>query len=170
MRGKSLALLVLALGCGLVASLGITQVLAHRGDQPAPLDTVPIYVAIADIPQGTLPGDETVRLEPWPKEKVPLGALTKQEEAKGRRARYKIFKGQPILDPMLLPAGDAELDAQIPKGLRVVPVPVSPEAIHSGLVCPARDATWRSSSVRTRASASARPSAKPSLKTSACSR
>lgn len=86
MRGKSLALLVLALGCGLVASLGITQVLAHRGDQPAPLDTVPIYVAIADIPQGTLPGDETVRLEPWPKEKVPLGALTKQEEAKGRRA------------------------------------------------------------------------------------
>ena len=33
MRAKSIALLVLALGCGLVASLGITQVMAKRGDE-----------------------------------------------------------------------------------------------------------------------------------------
>ena len=52
MRGKSLALLVLALGCGLVASLGITQVLAKRGDPSAPSDTTPVYVAKADIATG----------------------------------------------------------------------------------------------------------------------
>ncbi len=35
MRPKSLALLLLALGCGLVASIGITQVMATRNAGPA---------------------------------------------------------------------------------------------------------------------------------------
>jgi pilus assembly protein CpaB len=37
---------------------------------------------------------------------------------------------------MLLHAGEISIDAQIPPGMRVVPVPVNPEAIHSGLVQP----------------------------------
>ena len=35
MRAKSVFLLMLALGCGLVASIGITQVMAKRNVQPA---------------------------------------------------------------------------------------------------------------------------------------
>jgi pilus assembly protein CpaB len=136
MRGKSLALLVLALGCGLVASLGITQVLARRGEQAAPVDTVPIYVAKADIAQGSLTGDDSVKLEQWPKDHVPTGALSRKEDIEGRRARYKIFPNQPILDPMLMHAGEVSLDAQIPKGLRVVAIPVGIETIQSGLVAP----------------------------------
>ena len=34
MRPKSLALLLLALGCGLVASIGITEVMARRNAEP----------------------------------------------------------------------------------------------------------------------------------------
>ena len=52
MKGKSLALLVLALGCGLVASLGITQVLPNAAAIRAPSDTTPVYVAKADIATG----------------------------------------------------------------------------------------------------------------------
>ena len=50
--------------------------------------------------------------------------------------RQKIYAGEPIIDPKLLARGQVPTDGLVPKGLRVVPVPVGPEAIHSGLVLP----------------------------------
>ncbi|MEI8371893.1 MAG: Flp pilus assembly protein CpaB [Planctomycetota bacterium] len=136
MRGKSLALLVLSLGCGIVAALGITQVLAKRGDSPAPSDTTPLYVAKADIAVGSVLTQESVKLEQWPKDRVPTGAVIRQEDVDGRRTRQKIYAGEPIIEPKLLTHGQVPIDGLVPKGLRVVPVPVSSEAIHSGLVLP----------------------------------
>ena len=54
MRAKSMALLMLALGCGLIASIGITQLLAERNAKPQVLsgETVSVYVATKDIPLG----------------------------------------------------------------------------------------------------------------------
>ena len=134
MRGKSLALLILALGCGLVASLGITQVL-KRGDSP-PSDTTPVYVAKADIATGSLINEENTKAEQWPKDRVPAGAIVRPEDLAGRRARQKIFAGEPIIDPKLLAHGQVPTDSMVPKGLRVVAVSVGPEAIHGGLVLP----------------------------------
>ncbi len=136
MKGKSLALLVLSLGCGIVAALGITQVLAKRGDSLAPSETMPLYVAKADIATGSFITQESVKLEQWPKDRVPAGAVIRQEDIDGRRARQKIYAGEPIIEPKLLAHGHSPIDGLVPKGLRVVPVPVSAEAIHSGLVLP----------------------------------
>jgi len=116
--------------------LGITQVLAKRGDSPAPSETTPIYVAKADIVTGSLISQENVKLEQWPKDRVPVGAVTRQEDIEGRRARQKIYAGEPIIEPKLLTHGQVPIDGMVPKGLRVVPVSVSLEAIHSGLVLP----------------------------------
>ena len=99
MRGKSLALLILALGCGLVASLGITQVLARRGEQAPPAETLPVYVAKADIPSGMLAGDDVVKVEQWPKEHVPAGALSKKEDIQARRARTRSLPGSRFSTP-----------------------------------------------------------------------
>ena len=45
MRPKSLILLLLALGCGLVASIGISQVLDRRNHHAEPaVEKEPIYV------------------------------------------------------------------------------------------------------------------------------
>jgi len=134
MRGKSLALLVLALGCGLVASLGITQVL-KRGDSP-PSDTTPVYVAKVDIATGSLITEDNTKAEQWPKDRVPIGAIVRHEDLAGRRARQKIYAGEPMIEPKLLLRGQVPTDGLVPTGLRVVPVPVSSEAIHSGLVLP----------------------------------
>ena len=46
MRPKSLILLALALGCGLIASIGISQVLDSKNNKPAVVETTPIYVAL----------------------------------------------------------------------------------------------------------------------------
>jgi len=51
MRAKSFALLILALGCGLVASIGITQVISKK--DPGPVvpseDEVTIFIAGEDV-------------------------------------------------------------------------------------------------------------------------
>jgi Flp pilus assembly protein CpaB len=52
MRPKSLLLLALALGCGLVASIGISQVMDRNGNSQTKLETVPIYVAVHNINLG----------------------------------------------------------------------------------------------------------------------
>ena len=140
MRTKSLLLLMLALGCGLVASIGITQVMAKRnaGAPAAVDDTVTIFVALEDIPTGNQVTAEALKLEPWPKDKIPPGALMKIEEVEGRRAKSKIYAGSPLLDNQLLSKGVSQGGAgtQVPPGYRVVSVRVDNESGASNLIRP----------------------------------
>lgn len=128
MRTKSIILLLLALGCGVVASVGVKQVLATRESTVArPFgDMQAIIVAAEDIPMGDPVKIEQIKLEDWPKSKVPEGALTKLDDVEGRRPKTKIYKGAPILEDQLLAKGavDAGAAPWIPKGYRVVSVRV----------------------------------------------
>jgi pilus assembly protein CpaB len=116
--------------------LGITQVLAKRGDPSASGDLTPVYVARDDIATGSLITQDNAKVEQWPKDRVPTGAVVRLEDIDGRRARQKIYAGEPMIEPKLLGRGQVPTDSLVPKGLRVVPVPVGLEAIHSGLVLP----------------------------------
>lgn len=140
MRGKSLALLVLALGCGLVASIGVTQVIARRHvEAPAPeVDTESIFVALEDVGMGDLLTSQVLKLEPWPKGKIPDGAFTKIEDVEGRRARTKLFAGEPIIERKLLKKGESSggISPLIPKGMRVVSVKVDLVSGGGGLILP----------------------------------
>ncbi len=79
---------------------------------------------------------ENVTLEQWPKDRVPAGTVIRQEDLDGRRARQKIYAGEPMIEPKLLARGQSPIDGMVPRGLRVVPVAVGLEAIHGGLVLP----------------------------------
>jgi pilus assembly protein CpaB len=139
MRPKSLILLVLALGCGLVAAIGINQVLANRPvEQAADVgETVPIFVALMDIGLGDPLTPQVLKLEEWPKMKVPPGALMHLEDVEGRRARTKFYGGEPIIEAKLFAKGDQGSGATdlIPKGFRVVSVKVD-DVSGSGLILP----------------------------------
>jgi pilus assembly protein CpaB len=127
MRAKSAVLLLLALGCGLVAAIGVTQVISKdTGSTPQTADTSPIIVALRDIAPGELITPQLVRAEPWPKEKVPGGALGKVEDVQGCRARTEILEGEPIREQKLLGKGVTQQTPTdyIPKGYRVVGVKV----------------------------------------------
>jgi pilus assembly protein CpaB len=136
MRGKSLALLALALGCGLVASLGITQVMAKRNDPVADMETV--LVAAKDIPTGGQITAPMLKLEQRPKEQVSPGALNRIEDVEGRRARAELFAGDIILEQKLLgkDATGRGADALVPKGYRVVSVRVDAVSGGAGLLLP----------------------------------
>ncbi len=139
MRPKSLILLVLALGCGLVAAIGINQVLANRpvAQVTDSGETVPIFVALTDIGLGDPLTPQVLKLEEWPKMKVPPGALMHLEDVEGRRARTKFYGGEPIIEAKLFAKGDQASGATdlIPKGYRVVSVKVD-DVSGSGLILP----------------------------------
>ena len=110
MQSKSLIMLIVALGCGVVAAMGITQVMANRsgGSTAEPVETESVYVALADIELGKALTAEVLKLEEWPKDKIPAGALSKFEDVDGRRPKTKLFAGEPILDAKLLVKGESD--------------------------------------------------------------
>ncbi len=137
MRPKSLILIVIALGCGLVASIGISQVIENRSGDTAVAPTEKIYVAIADVAVGEPLNAQMVKLEEWPKDKIPLGAVRKLEDIEGRRPLTRLFPGEPILQAKL--AGLNQIfgaSEKIPKGQRVVSVKVTMDSSASGLLKP----------------------------------
>ena len=132
MRPKSLMLLALALGCGLIASIGISQVMDRKGG--AAVETEPIYVASADINVGDAITSEMVKIEDWPKSKIPPGAVREFEELEGQRPKSKVFSGSPILEQMLGGAGLAS--RTIPIGMRAISVKLGQNAVGAELLTP----------------------------------
>ncbi len=135
MRPKSLLLLALALGCGLVASIGISQVMDRP--QAVSLETAPVYVAKHNINLGDPINKEMLVLQEWPKDKVPRGAIANLEDLEGRRPRTAIIEGEPILEGKLLEVGQvADPITQLPKGMRLKTVAVDAEKSAGGLLGP----------------------------------
>lgn len=135
MRPKSLVLLALALGCGLVASIGISQVL--DGTKPAAVETSPIYVALKNINVGDPVTEQTVSLEEWPTDKIPVGAVSKWDDLEERRPRSTIYQGEPILDSKLLGKGQTNDPIKgVPKGMRLYTVSVDARKSAAGLLSP----------------------------------
>jgi len=140
MRPKSLILIAIALGCGLVASIGISQVMDSRANNngPAAMETAKILVAAYEVNVGEIIEAGMLKVEEWPRDKIPEGATTKLEEAVGERPRQRIFVGEPILEQKLIGAGDQADDAstRLRKGYRAVTVKVTEDAVVAGLLKP----------------------------------
>jgi pilus assembly protein CpaB len=136
MRPKSLVLLALAAGCGLIASIGISQVI-DSNKRGAPEETVPIYVALQNINLGDPIDDGMLSLQEWPKGKIPLGSITKWEDIEDRRPRTTIFQGEPLLDGKLLPKGHSQDPiSAIPKSHRLKTISVDARKSAAGLLSP----------------------------------
>jgi len=137
MRPKSLILLALALGCGLVASIGISQVLESRRNQKtAGAEQTDVLVALTDIERNAELSPKNVELKPWPKDRLPEGAITKIEDVIGRRPSTRIIKGEPILEGKLGTGETASrASMEIPAGYRAVPVRIE-NAQNTGLILP----------------------------------
>ena len=138
MRSKSILLLTLALGCGLVASIGISQVMDRTKAAPTSTgETEAIIVALTDINPHDLITPQQIKLEEWPKDRIPAGAIRKLEDLQGKRSRQKLYKDEPILTAKLMGSDEREGAAGlIPKGYRVVSVRVDAVTGASSLILP----------------------------------
>lgn len=132
MRTKSLVLIIIALGCGLVASIGISEVLKKQPSGGA-LETEPILVAAIDIDIGKKLDAQNVKIEEWPKGKVPEGAMHTLEEVEDNYTRARLYAGEPILAAKLMDRNNEP--APIPEGYRAIPVKVDLDTV-VGLIQP----------------------------------
>lgn len=134
MKMKSVMLLVVAVGCGLVALLGVQQVLSgDRGDQ---IERVRVLVARAEIDPGIPLDKDNVVFREVAKESVPDNAVTKLEEYEERALTSRAFANQVICVPQLGEKGVFGATIDIPSGMRVVTIPVNATGAHSGLMKP----------------------------------
>ena len=134
MKMKSLVLLAMAIGCGLVAMLGVRQVLS--GDRGPAVETAKVLVAVTNIMPGQPLDDTNVTFKDWPKDKIPQGAVTSHEQYMERSLRVSAVPNEVIMAARLNEKGVFGGSSEIPAGMRVATVPVTATQTHSGLILP----------------------------------
>ncbi len=102
MRAKSMVLLLIAGVCGLVASIGVSQVLERNNNNNSDAPMGELFVAVADIDIGAKLDATNVKLDKWPKDRVPEGAISKLEDLKDKFPRVRLYAGEPSLVAKLM--------------------------------------------------------------------
>jgi Flp pilus assembly protein CpaB len=122
MQAKTIILIVIAVGCGLVATIGISQMVDRKGGEVGG-ETVKMFVAAVNIDIGDKLDSQNVRLEEWPRDRVPEGTITNLKDLEDRYARQRLFPGEPIMSAKLMEE-NSSITILIPEGFRVCPIKV----------------------------------------------
>jgi pilus assembly protein CpaB len=118
------------------ATFGAYRLLAANSAN-ARVETVPVVVATADIPEGGAIDRVMLTTAMWPKPTVPTGAFSNIDSVQGRVARINIFIGEVIVPGRLAPAGTGPgLELKIPPGQRAMSVRINDVAGIAGLIQP----------------------------------
>ncbi|QDU11329.1 hypothetical protein V202x_47490 [Gimesia aquarii] len=128
-------MLVVAVGCGLVAMLGVRQVL-NRDDQKQEVETANVLVTIAEIAPGTPLNESNVKFKSWPIDQIPEGSVTKLEDYKDRSIKTRAVPGEIVMKAKLSEQGARGASVEIPVGKRVFTTSVDMTKTHSGLILP----------------------------------
>jgi pilus assembly protein CpaB len=128
MRMKSIILIFIALGCGLVASIGISQVMDRGGSSTTSMEMEQILVALTDIDIGAKLHPENVKLEDWPRAKVPEGAIRRLDQVTDKYASARFYKGE-ALHASKVTSQPGNVAIQIPAGYRAMPVKVEEDTV-----------------------------------------
>lgn len=131
MRAKSLILLVIALGCGMIAAVGVSKAIMEKAPAETVEATVEIFVAVKDLPHAQKVSADSVKLEKWPNSRLPEGALTNLSDVEGKYTNQQIFAGEPILARKLADSRES-FSTTIPPGYRVFDIPGSAGYIKPG--------------------------------------
>ncbi|TWT81648.1 SAF domain protein [Planctomycetes bacterium CA13] len=131
MRNKSLILL-LAIVCGTVAAIGISQWMQARNTGGGATATAEIFVAAKAIDLGEQVTPDKIRLEPWPADRIPEGSVGDLKQLEGKYAKQKFYAGEPVMPVKLMDTNAAT----IPKGFSVVSMKADAENSISNLIQP----------------------------------
>ena len=135
MKSKSLILLVLSIGFGLVAAIGISQVMKNQaiGDVAAPRG--PVLLATGPLDMKALLTEENVKIENWPVDIIPADAATTLDDVTDMVTLSRLSKGMPIVKSAIQHKDIVERP-QIPENMKVVAVRVSADNMIGNLLAP----------------------------------
>jgi pilus assembly protein CpaB len=128
--------MVLSLGFGLVAAIGINQVMKSNRADAQPVQAMgPVLVAADHMDLNTILTEDNVKIENWPAQIIPPEALTKIEEIAEMSTTVRMSQGMPIVRPNVQHKNQRTV-IQIPEGYKVVAIKVSSDQTFSGLLNP----------------------------------
>lgn len=133
MRGKSLLAFALAIGCGLVAMIGVQQVLKKQTGNPD-ADKVTVFVAATEIESGVPLDMNMLERRKFLKGSVPKEAVIDPKLLENRALTCKVMPGDIIRSDKLGAEGKTGASISIPAGMRVVSVPTTTTQAHSGML------------------------------------
>ncbi len=134
MKPKTIMLLAVAVGSGLLAMLGVQQAMS-RG-QVEQEDTLRVLVALDDIGVGERFTDINVEFRELPVSALPEDPVTSEDEYLDRSPLVGIVQDDIIRVSKLSEPGVYGKSVQIPEGMRVVSIPVDDTHNLSGLLQP----------------------------------
>lgn len=134
MRPKTLALLAVAAICGLVAMMGVQQVLSNQGGVKT--ESGQVLVAKAEIQPGQPLDDTNVEFKSFPAGTIPEGAVVSKEQFLDRTLKFRTFPGSQILEPMLDKKGNRNASSDVRDGMSVASVPIDQTMTGVGLIHP----------------------------------
>ena len=134
MKPKTLMLLCVAVGCGLVAMIGVQQAL--NKPKTAEVQTIQVAVALADINPGEPLNEGNVGFKEVPLEGAREDSVTKTEEYAQRSLKVPLVIGDFITKGKLNEKGVIGKSAQIPMGSRIFTINVDETQSASGMVNP----------------------------------
>ncbi len=138
MKPKALMLLAVAIGCGLVAMLGVQQ--AMQGSQKeVVIETRQVLMAVKDIKTGERLSEENVALKEVPVttlEGLKGDVVLKVEDYEERSLMMSVMAGDPIRKSKLSGKGEFGASQTIPKGMRIFTMQANDTQTHSGMLRP----------------------------------
>ena len=97
MNARTVLVALLALVCGLSAAVAVNRY-QNRPQEVIKPETTQVVVAAVDIGRATTLTKELLVLREWPKDMVPVGAITEIDLAIDRTLKTPLVKGEPVLD------------------------------------------------------------------------
>jgi pilus assembly protein CpaB len=111
---------MLSLMFGGSAAVGVNKYVTNKpGVVSQKVDTVPVVVALENIPRGASITANLVKTRDYPKGMLPPGALARVEDVLDRAVFVPMLKDEPVLDGKLAPKGAKRgMAALVPNGMR----------------------------------------------------
>lgn len=137
MKSKSMMLMVLSMGFGLIAAIGISQVMG-RSSSAQPAVTMGSVLVAADHLDIHAPlTEENVKIENWPANIIPEDAVTSLEDITDKIVLSRLSKGMPIVGSQCITEKEHMKNRlTIPEGFKVVAIKVAGDDTISGLLNP----------------------------------
>jgi pilus assembly protein CpaB len=122
MSVRTISVIILALGCGLCATLGVNVLVSKRVQSPT-IETKPVVVTKAGVQRGKMLSLDMVEIKQWPKTMIPEGVMVNLADVKDRAALQTLMAGEPLFDSKLAARGAVGGMANlIPEGKRAYTV------------------------------------------------
>ena len=135
MKSKSLILMVVSLGFGLIAAIGISQVMGNNKQTEPTVERSQVLVAAKSLKHGDDLTEENCKIEHWPVEVIPEDACRDLEQIKHKKISTRLRQKMPIVVSDTVNKNDWE-SVTIPSGFKLVAIKVSAEDSLNGLLQP----------------------------------